>query len=52
MDDLLPGGSMPMPDDRDGDIVEKLKICLRPEGCKKWSDEFKVPALKFKLKCD
>jgi len=52
MADLLPGGSIPMPDDRDGDIVEKLKICLRPSGCKKWSDEFKVTALKFKLNCN
>jgi len=44
---------MPLPDHEDEDIVEKLKICLRPkEGSKKWSEEFKVSALKSKLKCD
>lgn len=48
--DLLPGESIPMPDDRDEEIVEKLKICLRPADCKKWSDEFKISALKEKLK--
>ena len=50
--DLPPGGSIPLPDDRDDEIVEKLKICLRPTDCKKWSDEFKVSALKEKLKPD
>ena len=32
--------------------MNKLKICIRPKDCKKWSDEFKVSALKLKLECD
>lgn len=49
--DLRPGESIPLPDTRDLDVVKKLKICLRPANCKKWSDEFKVSALKEKLDC-
>ena len=29
--------------------MEKMKICIRPENCKKWSEEYKIPALKYKL---
>ena len=31
--------------------MDRLKICLKPIDCKKWSDEFKISALKHKLKC-
>lgn len=43
--------SIPLPDDCDKDVVDKLKICIKPLDCKKWSDEFKVSALKEKLRC-
>ena len=33
-------------------MIDKLKICLKPLDCKKWSDEFKISALKEKLKCN
>ena len=48
-DTVKPGDSIALPDDRDADIMEKLKICIKPEGCKAWSEEFKVNAVKNKL---
>ena len=50
--ELPPQQSIPLPDDCDQDVVDKLKICLRPLGCKKWSDEFKISALKYKVQCN
>ena len=35
-----------MPDSADPEITKKLKICLRPVGTKKWSEEFKIPIIK------
>jgi hypothetical protein len=49
---ILPGEAFPMPDDKDLTITERMKICVKPISCKKWSDEFKVTALKDKLECD
>ena len=51
-DTVRPGESIALPDDRDGDIIEKMKICIKPEGCKSWSEEFKIPALKNRLHCN
>ena len=47
--DLKPGASMPIPDHKDPAVQERLKICIRPENCKKWSEEYKIQALKDKL---
>ena len=49
---LPPDGSLPLPDDKDKTVVDSLKICLRPSGCKKWSEAFKLSSLKNKLACD
>ena len=49
---VKPGESIAMPDDRDQDIMDKLKICIKPEGCKQWSEEFKIPAIKDRLHCN
>ena len=46
---LKPQGSIALPDDEDQDVTDALKICLRPAGCKKWSEEFKITRLKHKL---
>ena len=40
---------MPIPDHKDPKIMEQLKICIRPENCKKWSTEYKMFSLKKKL---
>ena len=51
--ELVPQGTIPMPDSEDPEITKKLKICLRPLGTKKWSEEFKIPIVKSdKLKCN
>ena len=51
-DTVKPGESIALPDDRDADILDKLKICIKPQGCKSWSEEFKLPAIKNRLHCD
>ena len=51
-DTLQPNQSIALPDDRDADVMEKLKICIMPEGCKSWSEEFKIPAIKNRLNCN
>lgn len=43
---LKPGDSAPIPEDKDETINDRMKICVRPISCKKWSDEFKVRPLK------
>mgnify|MGYP001626753127 CR=1 FL=1 len=37
---------MPLPDDKDPDINERMKIAIKPQGCKSWSEEFKISAMK------
>ena len=32
--------------------MEQLKICIRPENCRKWSTEYKMFSLKKKLLSD
>ena len=49
---ILPGEAFPIPDDRDVSVCDRLKICIKPINCKKWSDEFKISALKEKLECN
>ena len=46
---LKPGESAPIPEDKDETINDRMKICVRPISCKKWSDEFKVRPLKQRL---
>jgi len=50
--DLQPNATIPLPDCDDPEIMKKLKICLRPIGYKKWSDEFVISSLKKKLNCN
>ena len=49
---IKPGESMPLPDDKDLGITQRMKISIKPEGCRSWSEEFKIDAIKNKLKPD
>jgi hypothetical protein len=46
---LEPGEMTSLPDQADIELTEKLKVCIRPSFSQKWSDEFKLLALKEKL---
>ena len=47
---LEPGESTPLPDCDDAEMQQKAKIAVRPSKCRKWSQEFKVDAMKRKCK--
>jgi hypothetical protein len=49
---LKPGESTPLPDSSDAVIQTKIKIAVRPSRCKKWSQEFKLHAMKTKIDSD
>ena len=49
--DLPPNASIPLPDHADTEIQAQLKMCVKPIDSKRWSDEFKVSAMKKKLVC-
>ena len=49
---IRPGEQMPLPDDKNPDINSRMKIAIKPEGCKSWSEEFKISAIKTKLQPD
>jgi hypothetical protein len=49
---LEPGCMMPMPDCPDPVKRSKTKIAIRPSKCRKWSQEFKLMAMKKKIMAD
>ncbi len=49
---LKPGESTPLPDSADLSVQNKIKIAVRPSRCRKWSQEFKLHAMKTKIVAD
>jgi hypothetical protein len=49
---LEPDCMMPMPDCLDPYMQSKAKIAIRPSKCRKWSQEFKLDAMKKKIRED
>ena len=46
---LMPGQSMPLPDHADKALQQRIKIAIRPSQCRKWSQEFRLQAIKDKI---